>query len=835
MAGADAGLAPGAEAGRTPEPGAEAGPEALWDACFDFTAPVVFFPLRHHSPACALHLLRALEEYGPDAILIEGPSDTNELIPHIGAAENVAPLCIYYNYREAPPGKARNARPDAEPELAPAEAPGARPDAGPELAPAEAQGARPDAEPDAGLEKEAAAPDADPPRTEYRSACYYPLLDFSPELCAIRYGTARQIETRFIDLPYSRLSLIERAAAGRAPKPGEDDLGGAGGSGDCEEKSSYYDDYYLFRSDFIRRLCEKQGCRHYGELWEKLFELRGPAMPTPEFVRAMLALCHYSRRDYPDEMLRDEGCLEREAWMAAEIGKARKKFARILVVTGGFHTAALAERIWGIPGADVPTPDNRPAAGIPTPGIAPSAHTPPLPIAPALPTGKAQAWLIPYSFEESDQLAGYASGMPYPAFYQSVFEQMRQGSAEAYDQSVLLFLARIGGALRKEKESTSIADEVAALAQARGLADLREKPQQGVYELLDATRSAYVKGAMDLSASRVMNTAVKLLRGDRIGSVTSGVSEVPLLLDFRETARKLRLKIHVSVKQESTLDILTNPAHRAASVFFHRMDFLHTQFCELKFGPSYRDRDTGRVREKWAYAAGERVESAVIDVSYLGGTVREAASSALIRSKEGKNGAGAYARLLIDAAVMGLTEHVAPLLSDMKAAVAEDGDFSSLLLAAQNLLFMENAAWLLALPKDGFASELLSAVYVKAATLLPALETADDKEDYRIAAALKDLHRVSLRAGFDAQLLTEGLRELCDRSGTPPPPCMQGAAAGLLYASGVFRMEDLVERASAFLFGTGQQMKRSGRFLSGLFLSAWDVMFESPGDAPGFT
>jgi hypothetical protein len=46
------------------------------------TAPAVhFFPIRHHSPACAAHLVRALREIAPRHVLIEMPSDFAHLVP----------------------------------------------------------------------------------------------------------------------------------------------------------------------------------------------------------------------------------------------------------------------------------------------------------------------------------------------------------------------------------------------------------------------------------------------------------------------------------------------------------------------------------------------------------------------------------------------------------------------------------------------------------------------------------------------------------------------------------------------------------------------------------
>ena len=59
---------------------------------FDFSAPCLYFPIRHHSPACSWHLKKAIEEYRPDCILIEGPENADSLIPVLASEESKTPL-----------------------------------------------------------------------------------------------------------------------------------------------------------------------------------------------------------------------------------------------------------------------------------------------------------------------------------------------------------------------------------------------------------------------------------------------------------------------------------------------------------------------------------------------------------------------------------------------------------------------------------------------------------------------------------------------------------------------------------------------------------------------
>jgi hypothetical protein len=57
-------------------------------------APVAFFPVRHHSPACAAALARALDELRPTQVLVEAPADFAPLVPLLMDAAARPPLAI---------------------------------------------------------------------------------------------------------------------------------------------------------------------------------------------------------------------------------------------------------------------------------------------------------------------------------------------------------------------------------------------------------------------------------------------------------------------------------------------------------------------------------------------------------------------------------------------------------------------------------------------------------------------------------------------------------------------------------------------------------------------
>ena len=118
----------------------------------DLRARVVYFPVRHHSPACAWHVDRVIRSVKPDAVLIEGPRDASHLIPLFTHPQTKLPVAIYTTYIER------------SPEGAPA-----------------------------------------------RHAAYYPLCEYSPELAAIRAATAVNAKVRFIDLTFPEMVRAGRA------------------------------------------------------------------------------------------------------------------------------------------------------------------------------------------------------------------------------------------------------------------------------------------------------------------------------------------------------------------------------------------------------------------------------------------------------------------------------------------------------------------------------------------------------------------------------------------------------------------------------------------------
>ena len=118
------------------------------------TDELVVLPVRHHSPACSLHVRDVIAQRRPSVVLVEGPRSFTPLVPLLTDPAAQMPLAVYTWYvRKAAEGE-----------------------------------------------------------PEGRASAYYPFCDYSPELVALRGAAASGIPARFIDLDFVEQALLEQDA-----------------------------------------------------------------------------------------------------------------------------------------------------------------------------------------------------------------------------------------------------------------------------------------------------------------------------------------------------------------------------------------------------------------------------------------------------------------------------------------------------------------------------------------------------------------------------------------------------------------------------------------------
>ena len=729
-------------------------------------AEIILLPVRHHSPACAYHACRTIESVRPSVILIEGPENANSLIPVMVHEDTEAPFAIYYSYHD------ESGRLSEEKE-------------------------------------------------HYK--CYYPFLDYSPELAALREGEKLGIRTAFIDLPYGDILAASKEGRGLLNKE--------------EEKNNYNDDYLLSQNEYLKQLCERTGLRSFDEFWEKYFELNGLHQEDGLWFSNLLTYCTLARENTREETLVEEGCLAREQYMADRIKEyakaANPEQDTLLVVTGGFHTPALK--------ALLTESDGQGKRSLSEERV-------------PIPQKDQGVYLMPYSMEAADALNGYASGMPFPGFYQKIWEELEEKDAP-YSDVVLDMVVASGKETRRKEGYLSTYDEICACAMARGLAELRGKHEPGAYELLDAVLSSFVKGEYNLASDAPMRILRKRMTGKNKGKLCEQADVPPIIHDFETRCKAFRLKASATLEADVTLSIFSNPKHRQASMFFNRMVFLQTAFARKVKGPNLQlKRDKNLMREIWKYKWSTQVNSALIDVSVYGATIEEAASS-LVKEKLLKEmGAQEGAVLLTHVFEMGLSGQLQPVYTRVHELMLQDTDFYSLSEALRSLMMMEELGELYESPME-FGS-LIHIGCRKLIGLLPSMTRIKDEDLSNCMNVLKLLYQITGRkqSGFGSAVPSEQLSEgqyeqkqyvqkkyeqegfeqerqayydalvKMDRDGQIHPG-LNGCIHGILYGSGRETAAEVEMVCRGYLTGTGEQLMGTAQFFKGLFYTARDLVF----------
>ncbi len=805
------------------------------------TNRLTFFPLRHHSPACAWHLQQLICQTHPAAILIEGPSDANSDIPNLLHPDAQAPFALYTTYNDF-------------------------------------SGHLTDLETDL----ENGAPSGEPSRF----AAYYPFCDYSPELVALRAGAEINAELQFIDLTYPEQVIAARPQISQ---------------GKAVRLKALQSDRHLNRSAYLNALAAKANCRDFNELWDHLFESQIQRISTPDFIRAVATYCYFARQDAPAELLEADGTHTREAAMARAIAKTLKRLKKegidgnVLVVTGGLHTVALpglvakppkapqklkfkkdsAQRFLVRYGFEQLDTLNGYASGMPSPAYyqtlwenlqadasctgrfsspsddaSPETSSKPAPpdsSAPAISSASAPdetSTLGKGRFSSSsDDASPETLSKPAPTVSPAGLTSPAHQTA-----AQLLIQIRAQSQKRKTLTSLSISDEIAALEQATRLAQLRQHPGPSRQDLIDATKSCFVKGDMDAEGALMMTAVDKALRGDRVGNLPVHIGLPPIVEDFRRQAKLLRLKLNSTEAKSLSLDLYRKQKHRQASRLFHSLKFLKVPFAKRRGGPDFvKGKKLDRLIEDWEYEWQPKTESYLIERSRHGSTVAEAtleklklAILELAVTGEGQSALVAV-RLLIDACRMGLHGHTTELLRRIDSQVNQDSDFLSLAEALNQLTLLWQSREPLEAHRLPQIPELSAIAYRRLCYLLSSLAQFPTDRVSPLLNALASLwERInrepnpeqlsqlaeSEETQLDSDLFIDGLLSLLEIQGGNA--IVQGAAAGILYNAGCLEGESLVAMASGYIAGAIASPSESVGFLRGLLSLSREVAWQLP-------
>jgi hypothetical protein len=668
---------------------------------FSPEGPVVFFPVRHHSPTAALMARELIDALKPKAVLIEGPSDFNDRMAELDLPHEL-PVAIYSYVRTA-------------------------------------DGAR--------------------------RGAYYPFCVYSPEWQALLAGRGCGAEVRFIDLPYADIASLD-------------------------EQVNRYADADFRRSAYVRRLCEKLGVDSFDGVWDAFFELDRALTPA-EYLRRAHQFCGQIRLVEGDTREVDR---RREAFMAAEIRRVVGRVGGpVVVVTGGYHSLALHERLRGPVGVD----DD--AASAPAPGE------------------ERGIALTPYSYERLDSLTGYNAGMPNPGYYHRLWQD-RQAHKPVAHRKLIFDVAR---ALRGRKQRVSSADLIAAESCASALARMRGHGEVWRTDLVDGLVGSLIKDELAAGGTHPLLDAIhEVLRGNARGALAEGAPVPPLVNDLRRLLDDADLRPETRPR-DVELDLCAEP-HRQRSRLLHRLRILHITGFTRADGTDFTSRaDLSRLWERWRIQWGPEFDASAIEAARYGPTLAEAAANRLAEQaraleRSAENGA----LLLLQASLADLNAVAADLHARLAALVNEDGEFLSVTAALSHLLYLYQFDETMGTRGRADVGRVLAGAFARGLWLLEVLGQVADVEGRAVrgvAALLDTFERCRQPLALDRAPFLDVLKRVADDRAQGA--AIRGAAVGALWVLGDATSHPL--RTQMRLFADPDRL---GDFLTGLFAVAREAV-----------
>ena len=640
---------------------------------------------------------------------------------------------------------------------------------------------------------------------EPSQAAFYPFAEFSPEWQALQWASRQGVATRFIDLPQTHGMAIEFARREALKKAAEDAVQAAAVSDseqdapDVAEAATLADmqdgDEHELQLDLpapapqhlhrdpLDWLAQAAGHADGESWWNHTVEERGDGEALfAAIAEAMTTL----RADLGAQA--EETCpyrarreLLREAHMRQRIREAVKKgHERIAVVCGAWHLGGLQAKVKA-------SADSALLKG--------------------LPKLKVQSTWVPWTYRHLTRESGYGAGIAAPGWYEHLWlSGMAQDAdpATAPPRSVG-WLARVAQLMRARDLDCSSAHLIEATRLADTLAALRQRPQAGLEELHEATRTVLTMG--DEAALHFIRDA--LLVGQRMGQVPPDVPTVPLQKDVEQQQKTLRLKPEAL---DRTLDLdLRQPNDLARSHLLHRLRLIRVPWGKSS-GNSGSSK--GTFHEIWRLQWQPEFVVALIEASQWGQTLEAAATAASLERAQQAEHLRELSELVNQVLLADLAPAVQAVTRILENRAAVSGDTLQLLEALPplaNVFRYGNVRQ----TDTGMVAHMLDSLIVRAAIGLPlACSGIDDDSASSLRTMLLAAHSaVALRdAQEQTQAWQRALRLVAESS--TAHALLQGLATRLLLDEGLWQATEAAQALSLHL-SSGVEPLQAAAWLEG--------------------
>ena len=729
-------------------------------------APIVFFPVRHHSPAAARLLRDYLEQIRPQAILIEGPSDFNDRLAELSLPHQL-PIAIYSYLREEKLGQ---------------------------------------------------------------RGAFYPFCIYSPEWQALRIGFQQQILVEFIDRPWAELACDalsnQRYGDGSlaqnpyvtvlSQKLGVEDFDGLWDTLFEIDPNLSLEDYF----ERCHRLCFHLRTQDNLPLHRDRF--REAFMVTQiRRVQAQLAIHNSLDSSHPHALKSSDSQTPPDSTTYQN-----SQNSQIIVITGGFHSYALFAQLYNLPfeapdsrGNPSDSPQSLPPVNLLQQGIALTPYSyDRLDSLTGYDAGMTnpgfyhQVWLDrSQKFQQSQKLE------------QSKKVKNNQIHSQPSYQKLL---AQVVVNLRDQKQQAiSAADLIAVDSMAKALANLRNHSEVWRQDVVDGIITALVKEEVIQGELHPLLAAVyHVFRGNDRGHLAAGTPLPPFVIELQTQLDRY------GIKPELTVRYLNLDLHQREdlekSQFLHQLQSLKISGYRRVAGTDFVQRtDLSELWEQWEIRWSPEFEANCIEAAIYGSTVLEAVTHCLLEQTQGiDRSADQAALVLVEACLMGLTDLSETLGDRLQQIIRQDSNFLQMSRALGHLLYIYRYDTVLGHIRSDTTAALLTETFQRSLWLLETLGFVSDHLQAYLDGLKTSLEVFDRCPHLFANSRLE-LLEILDRISIDRDqhPSLRGGAIGARWHLGAMETEQILTVLQSFA-----QPEQLGDFLSGLFSLAREIIQRYP-------
>jgi hypothetical protein len=590
-----------------------------------------------------------------------------------------------------------------------------------------------------------------------------PFCDYSPEWVAMHAAREVGATMRFVDLPAWHPAF--------------------------EGEENRYSDRHVRASDRLSEIAATLGFEDIDALWDRLFEAPSELDDLEDRLARYFAELRGDEPAGPTDGPREEFMCRHVAHALSECAEDES----VLVVCGGYHKPAIERGVRDAAPGEPHLEEPRNAR-----------------------TG---SYLVPFSFKRLDSFAGYASGMPSPAFHQAVWEL---GPDEAPEEMLFAAIRH----LRDKAQRVSPADAIHARALAGGLSTLRGHGSLARIDVLDGLAGALVKDALDAPlpwtrrgllqphTDALLVEIVAAFSGERVGSLAAGTPQPPLAIEAFEALERAGIALE---RVEKRLSIpLDDPKGIEKSRVLHRLRILDVPGFTRVAGPRLDRHDT-KLTEEWTVVRRLETDTSLVEAAIYGATLETAAASKLEEMAKYAHDVGALAETLVLAAAAGIHSLTDRWIAAIAARVRVEPSFGALGAALARLVILHRGEAVLGAAALARLGLVIAAAFDRGLWLFEGIRGAGapfDPAEVGTVRALRDALRFASDAVTDDEPRAIAVceRRVVDRE---CPPALRGAALGLLWSAG-----GADETRAIAALGEAARPSTLGDFLGGLFVLA---------------